>query len=1214
MRYSITPSFHCVYVRVLALLLAFPFSAGLPGIPRGAGAVSGEELFEVDSEKVRDDIERYLDETERHIEQSKIRDARQGLSLLEQKVDLHKKHLSRQERELYKDRINELSSAAEHAVDSLVEANLKLLKTKGSAEAIEFRRYLAAQCGISEAELAPVDEAIVTSGPVEQKQRERELHEEASRVVEKAAAKEPEKAVAGSEEIQKIEDKEVRAVAERIARARQDSIRAEEARKDSIRQVQAEKLRRLRQREQSIATANENARKIESLLAEGNPEEAKTVFDIYEANLTKFLEGDRFERLGARVTTAYEEHRKMTAWASQASEKILALVEAKKGAGAHAAFVKDRDDLAKYLDEYQFTELTREVESAYETYRENREDAQSAATRIGSYLDRKKVERAYELFGRSREMLSSYLDQKVFDALQSRVETAYGAMQDRKKWAEGYAGGIESLIDRDEGAEAYQRFEKERASLKEYLRPREYESLAASVTAARAEYAENRTKAQAAAKKLRALISAGKADEAYDGFGKIRESLRHYLGGGEFEELRADVYESHRHLMERRRWAQQYVRGIYSLISQKEGEAAYAQYQKEKAGLREYAPAETIDSLESAVLKARADYRTNQTKAQAAAKKIQGLLARNQAQEAYAAFQKAKDHLDHYLGDDELFDEIGARVADAYRAFQEKKRFAEQYAREIAREIDRREGLKADSLYQAKKTELHKYLESSSANRLAAAVAAARSDYVKNREKAREIEKRARGLLTAGKIEQGYRLFDENEDNLGHYLLGSSFGELRTWAEKEYKSLLASRRWAVDQVREIEGLVRREEGARAHAQFDKHKRELQKYLDAETYKALQAKAVRARSEHAARKKRAVKIAGRIVALLDQKRAKEAYTLFDENEDDLRRFTGPKSFAQLEKRVEAVYDDLKEKERWAVQQTRSIKGLVRRRRPEEARDQFTKLQAELTKYLDAGAFTSLEEQVAAAYRQYRRNVGKMVALEKRIRALIRSDSLDAAHDAFLSNEADLKRYLGEEARAKIEQMVMTPYRALMQKREKAEEYASTVYKLLRKNEIVGAHKTFTAFRPQLQATLDAKSFTRLQKTVVEKYNDYMANSRKARVASDRIYDLLRADEVDSAYAGFRKIRLSLRRYLDNHSYEKLEKSVARAYEHLTGRRREAEDYARENVYDRLKKGETWPAYRNFRSKRTWLRKYLEKDDFEELEKQVNVSYKGMRGKR
>ena len=47
-----------------------------------------EELFELDIDKLKDDIERYIVETEAHIDDNKIREARQVLELLEEKVSM----------------------------------------------------------------------------------------------------------------------------------------------------------------------------------------------------------------------------------------------------------------------------------------------------------------------------------------------------------------------------------------------------------------------------------------------------------------------------------------------------------------------------------------------------------------------------------------------------------------------------------------------------------------------------------------------------------------------------------------------------------------------------------------------------------------------------------------------------------------------------------------------------------------------------------------------------------------------------------------------------------------------------------------------------------------------------------------------------------------------------------------------------------------------
>ena len=282
------------------------------------GPVAGENsLFELDSAQISSSLDLYLQQAKQAIADHNIRLARQQISLLSFKIE---KYASSIDKKSYEAKVGLLKASIKRSVDSLVQVNLVVIKNNGQAAGIDFRRQCAA-AGLSETELAPVDEAIVNSGSAEERPP-------TSNAAQPATAPEPPRLqprVQSNDTVKKQESPryaqqpvmappppvpspaaqpseaphtDISPAAWQPMESAQQAPEAAPARPQSP-DAYAESP----EKGKSIAAAN--VAKIYTLVNQREFEEAMTVFKLYQVNLQMFLSPEDFQRVKAAVETAY---------------------------------------------------------------------------------------------------------------------------------------------------------------------------------------------------------------------------------------------------------------------------------------------------------------------------------------------------------------------------------------------------------------------------------------------------------------------------------------------------------------------------------------------------------------------------------------------------------------------------------------------------------------------------------------------------------------------------------------------------------------------------------------------------------------------------------------------------------------------------------------------------------------------------------------------
>lgn len=1160
-----------------------------------------EELFSVDPEKVKSDFEGYFDDIERHLSECNIISARQVLRLAENKAEQYKSLFSREEKKRYKEDIASLYLYLDRKVDSLVNVNLAVLKEKGVSEAIEFRRLLSGQYGVPETKLATVDDAIMTGTSMDQMEKEDKIRDDAVQALDEGRYP------------SEIDDASVRIVAERLAKARADSIRIEEARQDSIARVEEEERRQRQIQEENSAKARSTLLKIEQLLGEGEFEEAHTVYKIYKPNLSQYLSAQEFESITNRVQTAYTGLKEKRDWASRYSRELLALADKGKGTDAYNGFMDKRADLEKYLVHEEYRSLESAVNEANEDYLKNLERTKSSVSRIEELLSGKKVEKAYSLYQKSKADIAVYLEKGVSDDLNVRVQNAYDTMQDKKKWALLYEKDIQSLIKKRLGTEANQKFIAGRADLEQYLNTHAFKELEADVAAADRDFKQNQTKCQASAAGIHAFLNEKKIEEAYAAFSRISDNLKHYLDGATYEKLASRVQESYRNLQDMRRWAAGMLQEINTLIEDRQGAEAYEKFRNERVNLKEYLDPKIFASLENNVNRAKGAYVSNQAKAVADVKNILSLLAKEMIEEAYASFQKEKDSLKIYMESDSAYSALRSKVQNEYNFLQGRKRWTAQYVRKINTLIERKEGEEALAVYQKEIAELKKYMTPQDFQSLHTSVVNADNEYKENQKKARFAADRINALLAQNETEKAYEAFQKVKSSLSHYLDDEqAFTLLNSKVQEAYNALQARRKQASQQTKKIYGHIERNEGVAAYSLFQANRADLKKNLTDQEFTSLETAVARAEKEFRQNGKKAESTASGIQALLSQKRVEDAYAAFDTSQADLKQYLDPPVYDSLKVRVEAAYGRLQDKQKWALQQHRTINDFIQQREGRQAYSAFQREETELKKYLNTETFRALRIRVERANRDYAVQSEKAEKLERTLLSLVAKDSIDAAYTRFTEAKADLRHYLGEREFSELEERISKPLEQLRMNRAEAKSTVRRLGRMVRRKDVIPAYIEFQKEMRTLERYLSKEDFSAFRSQITKEYGDFMKNRQRAKITANEISSLIGRDKIEEASSKFKRSKSDLRIYLDQEAYSEISDRVRESYNELRQAKRSAKSFARE-LRGLIRKNEASKAYDGFRKNRSKLSKYLGKEEFKALESEINSAYRSRRSR-
>lgn len=1057
---------------MLAVLVLLP---GIVTMRLGGAASAGLGLAAAepagDTARELADIEDRLERADQRLDENRIGEAREILSMTEEQVARGGDVLSAAARSSLEARVAVLRSLARRKVDSLVDAAAAELE-EGETDADRLKERLFMENGLERAEVARLDAAAAPgdshSGRSVRMQAEAALNEGLDPT--------------------RIADPEVREMAYELEQARLDSIRNAERRRRTLARGE-EKLRRQREQARLAMQAGASVRKIEGLLDKGNAAEAHTAFGIYEAALRQHLAPAEFEQLRSRVESAHAGQREQTRRAVELAERIRKRIEEDDLEEAIELFDGNRARLAAGLEDELLEELAEDVARAGERRKRGLGRAQSTAARIQGLIAEGSVERAHRLFGRHRDRLERYLPRRVYRTLRTDVNNAFDTMKNKRRWARSRARDIEDEIERDNGAQAYTAFRGDSAELARYLDSAALARLHAEVMKADADYRTNSTAAAKTAKELRAMLGRDEVEETHTRYHEVEDFLHHYLPEDEgIEELGKEIDRRYEILLDKRRRASRVVRMVKGLIAARQGEQAYALYQKEKELLAEYGDAEEVAPLGSAVSRARSEFRKEQAEARRTADKIDKLLSRNDAGAAHETFQGAEKDLEQYLGDRERYVALRDSVRQAYRALQDSTRRATRVLKEIESLIDGREGTRARRLYTDNYALLKEYLDAVTVRSLRKRVRLADARYKSGVKEAGATAGRIERLLAAGKREDACAMFDDARDDLRHYLDEKRYRSLAEKTGEARGSLREEQRTALGYVRKINGLVRRRRGDEAYAEFRKHRAALKKHLPAESYASLSEKATEANKEFTANRAEALATARTVRGRLGRDSVEAAYRLFRDERADLKHYLETRTYRKLEKSVTAPYERRRKRERKARLLVVRLNWMLLRGKSAEARETLGKERELLREHLDAKEYAAVSKKVDEARKRFLAKRREAEGVAGKIYGTLKRGRTDEAHTLYRRNRRDLQSYLKERDYERLSEKVDRAWRELEDKRGQARSYARSIRWLLWRNDAREARKEFRRRRTHLRRYLDKAAYGKLEARVAEAYRE------------------------------------------------------------------------------------------------------------------------------
>lgn len=476
----------------------------------GNAHAASSDLFSITPQQVTATIEEYFQKAADDIANCRIRDARQELSIIGFKIDKYKKIISPDAKKAYETRMLEMNGSIKHEVDSLVKVNIAIVKANGRIQGNEFRQTLASQKGLSEAELAPVDEAIMESPESGEEYtpkapRKSEPEPVLAKTVTPAPKPEPsappappaalpvqpavstlppppppiQPAVsaqpAPAPEIKKPE----------TVLPKRDSVGPSptvEIPVQSVQNVQGERKLSDEEFNKNSMRAATMAAKVRGLLDEGKTEEAITVFQIYQGNMDRYLDARAFSNLKALVEAADSRDRNARTAAAEQARTIERFLDQDKVSEASAELERDRNALLRYMEKQEFKNLESRVSRANAEFKERQTAAFSVEREIRSRLAAGKTDDAYVMFEKTRSDLEAGLPNEEMANLTREVAAAHDALQDKMKLAVLSERDIRSLIAAGKGAAALSRFEENRALLQKFLNAKAFFPLKAMRT------------------------------------------------------------------------------------------------------------------------------------------------------------------------------------------------------------------------------------------------------------------------------------------------------------------------------------------------------------------------------------------------------------------------------------------------------------------------------------------------------------------------------------------------------------------------------------------------------------------------------------------------------------------------------------------------------------------------------------------------------------
>jgi hypothetical protein len=1116
-----------------AVLLDFHFTRAIQWMPRveimSPAWAADNDLFAVGPEQIKADLEAYFQKATSDIAADDFRAAHQELSLINFRIDKYKKSLSNDDRRAIKFRVASLDAGMKQKVDSLIKVNIAIVQKQGRKAGYEFRQFLSVQAGLSETELAPVDQAIMESTnegeettpvsglspPPSPPAAAPTPSQEIQPSPKQTPKPQPQQNVAQqhAEALAPAPLRKVEVPAEAVARLPQpvhtpDTIRhaaeplpqpaAPEPESPAVR-PKPEKQQPDADEERARLTAASSAAKVRTLLDEGNTDEAMTVFHIYQKNLQRFLAPPAYESLESGVETSFSQKQTGRTQASQLAQAIERLLDQDRVPDAMSELTKSRDELQRFMDKQELRDLEKRVGQAYVEYQRRQGWANAAVDDIRRLIAEKKIEEAYSLFEKKQADLVRYCFRDTFDAIHKQVAATYETVKDRKKLSLTCRRDIMSLIKAGKELDASERFSESRAMLSESLDTAAFAALQAEVDRANTGFAARQAGAKSIAGRIDSLVGAGRPKEAHDLFENAKDRLRRDMADDKrFFDLRERVSRSYGEMRNQQRQAIAISDKIYRFVDGRQGRKADLLFKENAPSLKLYLETNAFVRLQASADIARMEYDKKVASTTTAMSEVAGLLDQTKVEQAYAVFRKAEDDIDFYCTDETAAGALAKRVKAAYAEYKERKTWAASEVHHMRELIDKRRGNEAYSLFRQECAQLAHYCDGKSLARLDTSATAANRRFNAAKASAEQNATAIRGMIVQKRVDDAYAAFDTLEPNLKFYLEQPEFSALKTIVEKFNSDLKDNRREARAVVDAINRLIEKDRGDTAYVLLSNNDGVLKAYLPARVYASLRSRVSRAKSEWEDNTAAAQALADRL-----QMRAQKedgvisAHDEFEEKRGFLEQYLVNWKSSRLAAAIGAPYDAFMDKRKQARATGSAIRRLIRENQGVEAAAEFRNVERNLGRYLPRDEYADLSAKVSQAYQATLQ--GRKEAREKiaKIHGLLSMDKAAEAYRVFTDAQQTLETYLSSAEFDRVRNEATSAYDDLEKKAGQVREYAKKLRQLVAKNKLWDAYKGFRMNHASLAEFLDAQTYADLESTVVGAYEKAKAKARRAR---------------------------------------------------------------------------------------------------------------------
>jgi hypothetical protein len=237
----------------------------------------------------------------------------------------------------------------------------------------------------------------------------------------------------------------------------------------------------------------------------------------------------------------------------------------------------------------------------------------------------------------------------------------------------------------------------------------------------------------------------------------------------------------------------------------------------------------------------------------------------------------------------------------------------------------------------------------------------------------------------------------------------------------------------------------------------------------------------------------------------------------------------------------------------------------------------------------------------------KNRAMAVSNAAKVRALLDEKQTDEAMTAFQIYQSNLQRFLDRSAYETLKSTVETAFSQEQGGRSRAAQQAQTIEQLLNQERAPDAFAELQRTRDELRRYLDRQDWRSLEKRVGQAYGDFLRMQGQANGAASEIRGLIVGKNAEDAYLLFEKKQPDLDRYLPKEAYEALRKEVSAAYDAVQDKKKLGASCQRD-ILSLIRAGKEPAAYARFTENRSLLIGYLNGTTFASLESEVERANK------